>query len=679
MRIWLCTLFSLCCFGSLWAQRDPATQEEDLLEFFFLNNEQATEADAQVFLDHLEYLSQHKLNLNKSSFQDLTASQLVTPAMAQALINYRGTLGPLVSIHELQAVPGWTLEDIRRILPYADAGNLDARVEQKSLWRLFRSAKKDVLFRYVPAPASLPREVEGGKHGYAVRLRATVQGKLRVGFLAEQDPGEAFFRGSNKQGFDHYSAYFFWKNSPDRRLKALALGDYQVRFGQGLILFSGLAFGKSPNSTLVIRGGDAIGPFTSIAEGLAMRGAAATLRLSRHLETTLFFSSTRRDANLSVSADTLLGGSEEIFTALQTSGLHRTRSELEDEKVLRETASGASVKWSNRTTELAAQAVVYHFDKPWKPTEAPYRAYVFTGQTQAAGSISYRTIYRNLIPFGETAVSQNGGLATTNGVVLSPDRKVSIALIHRHLDPRYQNINANPFADGSSGNNESGVYFGMEIRPRKGWTINTYADLWRHPWLRYNADLPTEGRDMLVRLSYVKKRSFSAYAQLQRKTREQNLPSDLSEEPGLATAERTGLRLHIEQIVTPRLILRSRAEHSWFRYEGFETTRGFLAYTEAVVKRSLSLPVGLSIRYALFDAPVSENRIYTYEQDVTAAFSVPAFSGRGSRAYINFRYDLTRWLILEGRVARTYYSRTATTSQIPGNNWTYRLQLRMAW
>lgn len=104
-----------------------------------------------------------------------------------------------------------------------------------------------------------------------------------------------------------------------------------------------------------------------------------------------------------------------------------------------------------------------------------------------------------------------------------------------------------------------------------------------------------------------------------------------------------------------------------------------MAYTEAVVKRSLSFPVSLSARYALFDAPTSENRIYTYEQDVTAAFSVPPLSGRGSRAYINFRYDLTRWLIVEGRVARTYFSSTATDSQEQGNNWTYRLQLRMVW
>jgi hypothetical protein len=678
MRIYL-SLFLVFSAFALLAQQDPAQQEEDLLEFFFLNNEQATEADAQVFLDQLEFLRANKINLNTANFQELTSSNLLNPVLAQNLLAYRKTLGALVSIHELQAVPGWTLDDVRRILPYAEAGNLDTRVEQRNLWSLIKSSKKDALFRYVPAPSSLPTNVEGSKHGYAVRLRATAQGRLRMGILAEQDPGEAFFKGSNKQGFDHYSAYFFLKNSPEKRLKALALGDYQVRLGQGLILFSGLAFGKSPNTTLVIRGGDAIGPFTSIAEGLSMRGGAATIRLNKHLDATMFVSSTRRDANLSFTADSLLGGTEEIFTALQTSGLHRTASELEDEKVLRETATGASVKWSNRTTELAAQSVVYHFAKPWQPSPAPYRAFVFTGQTQAAASVSYRTIFRNLIPFGETAVSQNGGLASTNGVVVSPDRKVSIAILHRYLAPNYQNINANPFADGSSGNNESGIYCGIELRPKKGWTINTYADIWRHPWLRFNADLPSEGQDMLLRLSYVKKRSFSAYAQLQSKKREQNYPSDISEEAGLAAARRTGLRLHAEQIVTPRLILRSRVEHTWFDYAGFETTRGFMAYTEVVMKRSLSIPIGLSARYVMFDAVQSENRIYTYEQDVTAAFSVPPLSGRGSRAYLNLRYDVMRNLILEGRIARTYYAQAATDSQEIGNNWFYRLQVRMVW
>jgi hypothetical protein len=462
-------------------------------------------------------------------------------------------------------------------------------------------------------------------------------------------------------------------------VKYLALGNYQVRFGQGLILYSGLAFGKSPNSTLVLRSADALGPFTSLAEGLAMRGAAATIRTGKHLETTVFASNAQRDANLSTATDTLLGGAEEIFTSLQTSGLHRTTSELENEKVLNETAAGASVRWNNNQTDIAAQSVFYRFDKPWLPTPAPYRVFSFTGQQLLAGSISYRTLYRNLIPFGETAISDNGAIATTNGVILSPDRKASVAIVHRHLSARYQNINANPFADGSSGNNEHGLFMGLELRPAKGWTINTYADVWRNPWLRFATDLPAPGHDVLLRLTYVKKRSFSAYAQLQRKNREQNAPSTLETASGIISAERISFRLHTEQNITPLLILRSRLEHSWFQYANDAQTKGYLAYTEAVLKRSLDFPFALSARYALFDIPFSQNAIYAYEQDVTAAFSVPQSTGRGTRAYLNLRWFIRRGMTLEGRIARTFLDQTATSSQSLGSQYFYRAQLRFDW
>jgi Helix-hairpin-helix motif len=678
-RFLLLLLFQCLSLVVANAQNEQTTAPDELLEYFFQNNEQATEADGQVFLEQLDYLSRNKLDLNTATFDELTSSQLIRPELAQNLINYRNTLGTLISIHELQAVPAWELDDIKRILPFAELGSLDARANNGSIWSVFKASKKDLLFRYTPAPASLPNNTEGSGHGLSVRFRATAQGKLRFGILGEKDPGEAFFRGSNKTGFDNYTAYLFLKNSADKRIKNLALGNYQVRLGQGLIMYSGLAFGKSPSSTLVLRSADALGPFTSLAEGLAMRGAAATIRSGKHIETTVFGSYARRDANLNLATDTLLGGAEEIFTALQTSGLHRTASELENEKVLNETAVGASVRWSDNQTDIAAQSVFYRFDKPWQPTPSPYRAFAFTGKQLLAGSVSYRTLYRNIIPFGETAVSDNGAVATTNGVILSPDRKASLAVVHRHLPARYQNINGNPFADGSSGNNEHGLFIGLEVRPLKGWTINTYADVWRNPWLRYNADLPTPGHDILIRLTYVKKRSFSAYAQLQRKNRVQNTPSTFENAPALLAAERISFRLHAEQNVTPGLILRSRLEHSWFQYAGFAQTKGFLAYTEAVMKRSLNVPFSFSARYAIFDIANSQNAIYAYEQDVTAAFSVPQSSGRGSRAYLNLRWFISRGMTLEGRVARTFLDKTATDSQELGSAWFYRAQLRFDW
>ena len=51
------------------------------------------------------------------------------------------------------------------------------------------------------------------------------------------------FSGNQKNGFDFYSGHLYLRGFG--KLKALALGDFHAQFGQGLTVWSGLAFGKS--------------------------------------------------------------------------------------------------------------------------------------------------------------------------------------------------------------------------------------------------------------------------------------------------------------------------------------------------------------------------------------------------------------------------------------------------
>ena len=60
--------------------------------------------------------------------------------------------------------------------------------------------------------------------------------------MAEKDPGEAFFRHSNKQGFDYTNAFAnFRLGHKDSRIY---VGGYHVRFGQGLVAWQGFSMGK---------------------------------------------------------------------------------------------------------------------------------------------------------------------------------------------------------------------------------------------------------------------------------------------------------------------------------------------------------------------------------------------------------------------------------------------------
>ena len=67
-------------------------------------------------------------------------------------------------------------------------------------------------------------------------------------------------------------------------------------------------------------------------------------------------------------------------------------------------------------------------------------------------------------------------------------------------------------------------------------------------------------------------------------------------------------------------------------------------------------PLKLDVRYQFFDAVDYDNRFYTYEKDVLYAFSIPMYYGKGSRFYLNLKYDLTSKMSLWCKYAQTVYA-----------------------
>lgn len=98
------------CFQVLAQQNTaplPGNEFEQQLEN--LSQQQENELEDDAYLQTLIQLQKNKLNLNQVNESELAELRLVTPLQIQNLIQYRRQLGVLVSIFELQAVPGWDL------------------------------------------------------------------------------------------------------------------------------------------------------------------------------------------------------------------------------------------------------------------------------------------------------------------------------------------------------------------------------------------------------------------------------------------------------------------------------------------------------------------------------------------------------------------------------------------
>lgn len=666
----LLLLFSLAVTPLAAQQEDPALAE--LLENFFRDNEGAGESDAQIFLERLDMLRQDPLDLNTASREELSSLQIISDVQVAQLLEYRTKLGALLSIYELQAVPFWETDDIRRLMPFVKVGNGSLDQRAKPLRAGFVQGDNELLLRAGRnVPTRVAEGAEGGPNSWALRYRHTFDGRLRFGFTAESDAGEAVFRKSNPQGFDFYSAHLFLNNTGGRFLKTLAIGDYSARMGQGLLLQTGFSPGKSAESTnSLLRSSRKLGAYSAFGEAFFLRGAGAIVSVTKHIDVQVFGSYRRRDA----SVDTIDADTDEVrFSSIVLSGLHRTPQEIEKEGVVTESLAGASVTWNHENGQISVNALHLRFDKPFEPTLRPYRLYSFTGKQLTGLSLDYQHRFRNSIFFGETARSDNGGIASLNGVLLAADRRVTFGLVHRYFQPEYQAVYAAPFAEVSGAANERGLYAGIEVRPSKPWKINAYADLWRHPWLRFGIDAPSSGNEYLVRILWQPQRSVQTYLIAQHETKESNAAAP---ENGLIAVSRNRFRWHIGFKVSNGVELRSRVEYNHVRTEGQSASTGFLAYQEAVVKPR-NVPVSGTVRYAIFDTKSFDSRIYTFENDLFSAVSIPGFSGQGSRYYFNLTWRARKNLRVEGRYETTYLNRAITSGTKAGRQTAFKFQVRL--
>jgi hypothetical protein len=520
------------------------------------------------------------------------------------------------------------VEDVKKMLPFVSLKG-SATNYQVPILKMLKDGKNELFIkseRFLEESIgfSEARKKSGSSYylGDAnklfVRYRHQFANKLSIGFTAEKDPGEEFFAGSNKNGFDYYTFHAFLKEySP--KIVAIALGDYAVSFGQGLIMHSGFGYGKSSYATLIKRGGPTLRPYTSTLENNFFRGVAATIKLNKNMETTAFISRRRTDANEILPDSTL--ELDAGFSSLQSSGLHRTKSEIEDKQSILKEDYGLNFKFIKRNLTISFNGLYTNFNKKFVPQQRIDNIFNFRGTSLLNTSFDYTYIYRNFYFFGEIARSDNNAVASINGLLISLDRNIDLAILHRNLPVDYQSINPNVFAEGSNASNENGFYIGTKIYPAKGWTIDGYFDIWKNPWLKFNVASPTVGNEYLFKIQYSIKRKLDVYLQYRNETKGQNISADDNLQL-VGIQNRQQLRIHFTNKLNKRLELRNRAEWSLFKDARNIKSRGFMLYQDIIYK-PIEFPISFTTRLAYFDTDDYNSRIYTFENDLLYSFSIP--------------------------------------------------------
>lgn len=670
MRRRLSILASLvfCLTAAGWAQVDSTRSDDDggmnqVIEDAIIDTENDNSTDWTFLTDQWNDLKEHPLNLNTASKEELMLLPGMTEILANNLMDYVHQFGNLSSLYELQAVPGYNLQVFNRIKAFcqvreAQAKDISPNTKHPAgppIGTMLSEAKHEITLRwirdveqekgYTPpdtnSDGSLSSRYLGDPNRIYMRYRMRYSQNLSIALVGEKDQGEPILWDPAKSfyGIDFTSVHVALKNFG--HLKSLVVGDYNIQAGQGMLLSTGLGFGKGSEVVNAIKRQNlGIRPYASVNENQFMRGAAATVAFGDFYGTG-FFSHVGRDANIA-SQDTV-NDDVVLVSSLQTSGLHRTESEISDKDAIFETAYGGRLEFKKRWLNLGATHYFQNFSSVIQPSVKDYNQWDFSGDFNYLTGFDFDITLRNFNFFGEVGRSKSGGTGMIGGFLGSLTPKVDVAVLGRNFTRDFHAFRGYVFSEKPTAlQNERGIYLGVRVMPTTRWTCSAFYDQFVYPWNSFSVSYPNHGHEFMGQIQYQPSREMLVYLRFRADNKETNasiLPPGQQIETLIPT-HRQALRLHFQYKVHRNLTIRTRAEHTWYqegeKHNLEKKAQGFMIYQDLTWK--LGWRWDLTARYAIFDAPDYTTRIYAYENDVLGFFNIPAYYGVGSRYYLMLNY-----------------------------------------
>lgn len=251
------------------------------------------------------------------------------------------------------------------------------------------------------------------------------------------------------------------------------------------------------------------------------------------------------------------------------------------------------------------------------------------------------------MPSGKLAALVGGMFRLSNTVQLS----ILGRSYSRTFNPRY----TAGFAEGSGTSNENGIYAGISILPTKGWKLSGYIDLFEFPWLKFGANAPSSGQEFMALSEHSFTQDFSAKIRYRVKSVEKNQSnSTLPVVPQIKQTSQN-LRLQLGYNVTSTIAIKTILETSMFDTDSISLEQGYLLAQDVSLKLT-RIPVNINFRFAIFDTPSWDTRVYSYENDMLYSFSVPAYYSKGTRFFALAKYSPKPWFDIWLRYSQTYYS-----------------------
>lgn len=627
--------------------------------------EDMEEGEWEEYHERLQQLAEHPIDLNNATREELEQLPFLSQQQVMDIMEYLYYYKAMRSIGEIAMIPSIDYRQRQLLRYFVTFTEHTERGHFPSLDTLLSRGRHTLT-----ATARYPfYKRKGDKNGYlGYQLRHSLRYEfasgqyLRAGLIGAQDAGEPFFTNRNAMGYDTYSYYIQLRHLGF--LENAVVGKYKLSAGMGLVLNNSFMLGKLATLQNLGRQSNTLRPHTSRSESDYFQGAAATLRLSKPLALTTFVSYRPMDATLNNdgSAATLI-----------TSGYHRTQGEMDKKYNTHLTATGATLNLHYGALRLGANTVYTHIDRSLEPDRTVlYRRHYAHGQDFLNTSVNYAYNHYRFTLNGETAVNQDGALATINTLSFQPHSSFGAVALYRFYSYRYTGLYSHSFNDWGHTQNESGIYLGINWVPLTHLSLQAYADYSYSPWARYQTSLSSNASDFLIQADWCK-----GNWNVQGRYRLHLRQKDNKDKTALIPDREQRTRLFAVYTSPSGWAAKTQADMTKSAYK--ETNHGWMLSEHLSYQNPQWT---LSVVAGYFDTDAYASRIYIYERQMQYEFSFPFYYGRGLRLALFGRTAILSNLTISARLGYTnYFNRSTIGSglqQIDASHQT-DLDLQLRW
>ena len=631
---------SLFIIPACSAQNPSENLMEEVLEDLSVNNDINNSVNSLNWENELEELSnrlQEPVNLNSATREQLEQFPFLSDIQIEHLLAYIYIHGQMETIYELQLVEELDRQTIQYLLPFVciKAINNEPAFRWKTMLKSAAKYGKNEVLTRMDIPFYKRKCYEHTYLGPAVynsvKYSFRYSDRLYAGVVAEKDAGEPFAALHNRYGYDYYSFYLLLKNCG--WLKALAVGNYRLSFGQGLVISTDYLMGKTIYASSFNNRSSGIKKHSSTDEYNYFRGIAATVALAKHWDISGFYSHRSLDGVIK----------DGKITSIYKTGLHRSRKEADKKHLFTLQLTGGNVSYQQNRIRLGITGIYYVFNQLYEPELTGYSKYNLHGNNFYNLGIDYAYRWHRFSFQGETAIGKQGW-ASLNRLQYSPVQDVHLMLIHRFYSYNYWAMFAHSFGEGSMAQNEQGYYLGLETSPFAHWKFFASFDLFSFPWKRYRVSKSSRGMDGLLQATFTPRANLSMDLKYRYKQKER----DLTGSKGTLTLPifhhqfRYRLNYSFKDVFSSRTTL----DYNHFHSQDRAANKGYQV-TQMISSQLPWARLFADVQGSYFFTDSYDSRVYAAEKGLLYTFYTPSFQGHGFRFSIRLRYELNKhWLFI---------------------------------